>query len=287
MKKLISLMALVFLVTACGPDRALNRARKQEKKGNYYKAWKLYQDFAANNPKHAGAAEAVFRAGWLSERRLSDCHVASTFYQTVTARYPQSDPWARLAAHQQANCPDYFPLVSGHLWVEADSESGGQAARIETTVESVDGDVPGFPSYQGWLVRSFYAGDSKFKTTRILYKKTPEEIQEYLTEADPVPRVVLRWPLQEGTRWNTRVGGYLGKFEIVSMSKKIQVKAGEFDNCLHVRWTLPGVPGATNEYYAPGVGKILTSYSTGDVEKRKTELISYRSADFAEPAEEK
>ena len=62
------------------------------------------------------------------------------------------------------------------------------------------------------------------------------------------------------------------------MDKKLSVMAGDFRECLHVRSYVAGEGVVKNEYYAPEVGRILTSITTKAGEKRITELASYNIA---------
>jgi tetratricopeptide (TPR) repeat protein len=105
--------------------------KKLEAKGDYQKSWELYQEFAAKNPRHTLAAEALFRAGWLAQKQLGDCVAARAFYDMVLQNYPQSGSWAAQSAYYRNNCPDYFPVIDGFRWVEGDSDTKGKNARIE------------------------------------------------------------------------------------------------------------------------------------------------------------
>ena len=279
------LVLILFLggLAACGPNSQFNAARKLEKKGKYERAWEAYQLFAAKHPKHELAPEALFRAGWLVEKQLKDCFMAQSFYDRVTAYYPQSEPWARAASLQKNNCPDYFPLMAGYHWTEVDSDTKGKNARIEISCEPYGPSTKGLPSDAGALVRVYYAGDKKSYDTRTLFKKTDSELLEFKSDTDPRSKTVLRWPFTIGTTWKTKSDNRIFIYEIVSVNVRVSVAAGEFDGCLEVKSTIEGIPGAaTVEYYAPGVGRVLTAVRTERVEKRVTELASYKVAEFPE-----
>lgn len=271
------LVVLPILFAGCTPERQLAHARKLEKKGKFYAAWQAYQEFAANHPQHAGAPEALFHAGWLAQRQLKDCTMADVFYTAVAEKYPKSDPWARLAANQINNCPDYFPLLTGFQWVEGDSETRGKNARIES-VCNASPDTRALPSEAGVIVRTYFAGAQKFKTTQLLYKKSQGDVLEFANENDPRSKVVLRLPVKVGDHWKTKAMERTFVYDVLADDKTIKVEAGEFNNCVLVRSMVEGVPGATNEYYAPSVGKVLTSFATPAGEKRNTELLSYKTA---------
>ena len=260
----------------CGPDHILDRARNTEKDGQYQKAWELYQEFAAKYPKHPAAAEALFRAGWLAQKELGDCVAAKAFYSMVVQEYPQSGSWASQAAYFKSNCPDYFPLLPGYKWTEGDSETRGHNARIEVICKKPDEKRKG--EFTGQLEKTFYAGSSKFKTINLMYKKTDTELLEFPSTDDPRAKSILQWPFTEGAHWSTKFDNKTFQYKLVAVDKKIKVEAGEFANCLQVQSSVDGYSGATNEYYAPDVGRILVTFSTDAGEKRNTELISYESS---------
>lgn len=273
----IAFAGMTLLLAGCSPEHQLDKAQSLEKRGKYYAAWQRYQEFAAKYPKHEGAAEATFRAGWLSQRQLNDCSMANVFYDSVLEKYPTSAPWARLATNQKANCPDYFPLIPGAEWVEGDSDSGGKNARIEIVCKALpDGDA--MPSEAGQLSKTYFAGKEKFKTTQLTYRKVEGEVRETSVENELRSKVILHLPVLVGTKWKTRSGERLFSYEIVANDKTVKVEAGEFTNCILVRSSADGVPGATNEYYAPTVGKVLTTFSTEAGEKRNTELLTFKPA---------
>jgi hypothetical protein len=98
---------------------------------------------------------------------------------------------------------------------------------------------------------------------------------EFSSKQDPRFKTILLWPLTVGTKWVTKNENKTFRYEIVATDKNVKVLAGEFSNCVQVRFTIDGFPGTTNEYYAPDVGRILVSISTNEGEKRNTELLSY------------
>jgi len=276
-------VGLVFLI-GCGPDYQFHHAEKQEKAGQFYKAWESYQEFAAKHPQHALAPQALFHAGLLSQKKFEDCFMAATFYDQVTSRYPQSEPWARWAALQKNNCPDYFPLFPGSSWIEVDSDTHGQNARIETACEAIDQGPKALPSQAGRLVRSYYGGTKKFDTRRFIYKKQDSQLLELKEDNDLLPQILLKWPLEIGTRWSSRRDKRIINFEIAALSRSVTVAAGDFHDCLLVKSFADGDNSAQYDYYAPNVGLVLRSVVSKAGEKRIIELQSYK---IAEPVVEK
>lgn len=273
---------------ACGPRSQFQKAQKLENKEDYYNAWKAYQQFAAEHPDHALAPEALFRAGWVVQRHVKDCFMAGVFYDSVAERYPDADPWARAAFHQKRNCPDYYPLLPGSNWVEGDSETDGKNARIEITCEPIKKAPGSLPSESGVLKRVFYGGEKKSHETTFVYKKSDEGLFEFASEEDPSGKRLLAWPLTAGTKWTTKSGGRLFHYEITDVDRTVKVSAGEFKDCLRVSSFVEGYAQAsTIEYYAPNIGRILTSVAVKGVEKRNTELLLFQIADWPKAPGEK
>ncbi len=267
--------AITLLFSGCGADSQLKRANKLEKKGKYYEAWQKFQEFAAEHPKHPGAPEALFHAGWLAQKQLKDCDMAAVFYDSVLEKYPQADPWARLSTNQKGNCPDFFPLLPGTEWVEGDSETKGKNARIETSCRPLP-EKGTMPSEAGLMVRTYFAGASKFKTIELSYKKAGNELREFTPEYELRPKIIMMLPAVVGTKWKTRSADRLFSYEITAADVTVKVEAGEFPGCIVVRSSVEAVPGATLDYYAPGVGRVLNSFSTAQGEKRNIELLSFK-----------
>ena len=65
------------------------------------------------------------------------------------------------------------------------------------------------------------------------------------------------------------------KYRIISKSEEVTVAAGKFSNCVKIKKQLIGTPSWSYEYFAPEVGKILTTQSSGSAEKRITELKEF------------
>ncbi|OVE78233.1 hypothetical protein BVX98_00755 [bacterium F11] len=274
------LLCLAVLVVGCGPQSQFNKAMKLEKEGRFSEAWKRYQEFVAHHPNDPLAAEALFRAGWVTQKGLNDFFAAQIYYEKVTTEYPQSKPWAQAAALQIINCPDYFPLIPGSEWEEGDSDTKGSIAKTVTRCLSLKNTKKTLPSEAAILKRSFYGGSKKFQTSSYVYRKSNKELKEYVSENDSRSKTILKWPLTIGQKWRTPMGGRFFVYELVGIKEKIKVAAGEFEGCLKVKSSIEGSPGKRFEYYAPGVGRILTTLSSSHGEKRNTELISYKIAAF-------
>lgn len=270
---LIAVLLLGF--AGCGAQSDFNRARRDEARGRYQAAWEGYQRFVADHPDHDRAPEALFRAGWVAQRARGDCHMARVFYDAVIARYPASETWTMAASLGLMNCPDYFPLITGTRWVEGDSDSKGAIARTVIEAEPFDYGEPLFPSQAGVLRRTIYAGEKRFRETESIYKKDRGRLLVFDAPTDSEGKTVLSWPLDVGTRWRSAEDGRVVLSEIVSTGEKVTVAAGVFENCVKVKTSVRSGSGARYEYFAPGVGRVLTTLSSRGGEKRNTELLSY------------
>ncbi len=274
-KAILYFLPLVFLAAGCSPERQMARAHSLEKKGKYYRAWEKYQEIAANNPQSSVAPEAIFRAGWVAQRNFDDCFMAATFYDDILGRYPDSEPWAQAALLQKNSCPDYFPLIAGSSWTEVDSDTKGANARVDI-VCGPSGEPRSLPGQSGKIVKNYYAGDKKSLSLELIYKKEELELKEYKAGQENLAVVLLKWPVAVGSKWMNRVDGRAIHYEIVSLEAPVSVLAGEFNECLHVRSYVNAESGVKNEYYAPGIGRVLTSITSKGVEKRITELSTYK-----------
>jgi len=276
------------MIAGCGSQAQFREAQDLEAKGKGYEAWLKYQEFAAAHSAHQRAPEALFRAGWLAQMNMKDCFAARTFYGRVLERYPQSDPWAKAAKLQKFNCPDFFPLIKGSKWVEGDIETKGEIARTEIVCKALSGDEAGLPSEKGRLHQTFYAGNKKFRASSIIYKKANGQLLQFNNQNDPRSKIILKWPIEKGKKWKTKSGGKIYRYVIVATNLTIRVEAGEFTDVIKVGSYVDGAPRSlSNEYYAPGVGRILKTVSTGKKENRVLELISYDLPPWPEFGREK
>lgn len=276
------ILIALFVVAGCGPRFHFSRAKKHEKEGRHYRAWELYQEFAARYPKHKYAAEALFRAGWVAQKGMGDCYGANIFYEKVLVQYPQSEPWAKAASLQPMNCPDYFPLIPGSRWVEGDSDTKGHNAKVEITCRELSFMPDALPSQAGRLEKTFYAGKKKFRDTNFIYKKEKGELLEFMSANDSRAKVMMKWPIEIGTKWRTRMAGRFFNFEIVSVTETVDVAAGHFEDCLKIKATVDGGVGTNYEYYAPGVGHVMTTLASRGGERRNMELMSVEIGELPE-----
>ena len=71
---------------------------------------------------------------------------------------------------------------------------------------------------------------------------------------EKVENWVLRTPLEKGATWESNES----KFKIASLTAKVEVPAGVYENCLHVTYASEGI-GTGELFYAKGVGMVRSS----------------------------
>jgi len=103
---------------------------------------------------------------------------------------------------------------------------------------------------------------------------------EFPSASDPQYKTIMKWPLLPGTVWSSKINGQKFVFEITGTDNKISVAAGDFMGCLKIKSYVEGASGVRNDYFAPDVGLILTTLSSKNEEKRNTELLSYKLAEW-------
>jgi hypothetical protein len=158
------------------------------------------------------------------------------------------------------------PIELGRSWTIGDSETGGSNMREELTTLAYS------PSGEADLEVKFYAGRKMFSQLRRKVKKADWRIDELDKGGEST--TVLRYPYQKGEAWTSKRGSKLVSFRIESASETVKVRAGTFSGCLKVREQIEGLPSWTYTYYAPGVGRVLTSVAGPGFETRNAELLA-------------
>ncbi|MDI6641802.1 MAG: tetratricopeptide repeat protein, partial [Elusimicrobiota bacterium] len=217
------------------------------------------------------APEALYRAGKIYQTKLKIFSEAINLFGEVIKNYPDSSRLVSLSKNGIFNSPDYLPLYDGNKWIEGDSSSSGKNMRTVWSCQLVSTDV-----YK--ITKNIFAG-GKFVTRIIRYYREQDFKFEECSRADFSNSTVLllQYPFTPGLSWVTERDGRKLKITIVSANAEVQVVAGNFKNCLKVKYEDLNLLGSYKyEYYAPDVGLILTTVGRRNVEHRNTELLSYR-----------
>jgi len=158
---------------------------------------------------------------------------------------------------------DYFPLVKFAKWVEVDSDTSGKYMTAKNEIIGMSGDI-----FE--MTRNLYTRCNFISGFRKYYKKTENGFYETDKDGKIISTIMLL-PVEAGKEW--LVGNV--KYAIVSKNEEVTVTAGKFSNCVKIKKQLIGAPSWSYEYFAPEVGKILTTQSSGSAEKRITELKEF------------
>ncbi len=266
------LVMALFPLSGCGTAGFAN-ARWDEHKGRYEEAVAGYLKTADAHANGFWKPSALFRAGVIASRKLSDDLSARQILQRLLDQYGNDGDWGPKTEWALLNAPNYFPLVSGGQWTEGDSDTGGRNARVDMVGKAADGDPTAV-----LMVRHYYAGQKLIEelSTNRTYRKRALELREYSIPGKEQYTVILKYPFERGARWiSKRANAHL--VYMIEGLATVKVRAGEFRDCLKVREYASGNESSWKvDYYAPGVGKVLTSLATASGEKRNTELISYQ-----------
>jgi len=270
-KSLPIIYFVIFTVITGCTSYKFRKAKSFEKNGYYPQAIKYYLEFASKHKTHKFAPEAIYRAGRLYQEELKIYSEAKNIYFDLINRYPENKEFVRLAKIGIFNSPDYFPLKDGNSWIEGDSESGGKSMRVEWLCQEISTGV-----YK--ITKRYFAGKN---LVTILSKFYNEENLELRESSEPNFKqycVLLKFPFNKDYSWETERDGKKIKITIVDTEASVKTVAGEFNNCLKIRYEDLTFPGSYKyEYYAQDVGLVLTTVgSKTKKEYRNSELLSYK-----------
>jgi VanZ family protein len=269
----LPLLAVVLmpLCGGCGAGNELKKAAQLEDGGYLVEAAMKYESVYKRHPGSERAPEALYRLGRLYRDRLKLYSQAGHYFSAVIDKYPGSSSWVNLSKYGLLTSPDYFPLTDKSFWIEGDSQTGGRNMRAEWVCQEISPNVH-------TIVKRISAGDRLVAQVKRAYRKEDLEVREYADARTERYTVIMSYPFIEGRSWKNLQDGKLISYKIVSRIAAVKVKAGEFANCLKISEESSAAPGSVKyNYYAPGVGWILTSVAaTGGKEHNNTELLSYR-----------
>ncbi|MBI4055352.1 MAG: tetratricopeptide repeat protein [Elusimicrobia bacterium] len=268
---------LALLVPAgflgCGPRLEFRQAMKLKEQGIYPQALRAFESFAAKYPDDPRACEAFYQAGLLYRESLGRFQEARRLLEEA-ARRPKDAGCVSKAKRELVRTPDYFPWRGNRIWFFGDSQTGGKNMRTKLYFE-VSGSTS---SDRAVLVQEIFAGKTHFQTLRRAYELAEWELREYASPQDSVYAVILRYPFVPGQSWRTRRSGQGVRFSIEESAAAVQVRAGRYEGCLKVREEIEGAGGSWKyDYYAPGVGKVLTTVAGPSYENRNAELIEFQA----------
>jgi tetratricopeptide (TPR) repeat protein len=255
----------VILYFACRDSYYYHSGRFREVRHHSFAAIDSYEKFLADRPADPRAAEVHVRAGRLYQD-LHRCEEAHHHFETAAREFATVEPWASRARAGIMDCPDYFPIGSGMVWVYGDSASQGRNMRLEQEVRVSSGSG-------GLIQASLFAGNKRIRSDQAEYKKHDWQLFQ-LEDKEWVP--ILRYPFLKGESWRARRGKDTLEYTIEAADARVKTVAGTFADCLKVREFNRKFKGSWKyDYYAPFIGRVATSIAGPHFETPNTELIKF------------
>lgn len=167
---------------------------------------------------------------------------------------------------------EYFPTSVRSLWYY--EGQGNEYATFSREVLYQEGTRAQFKEDNGGTVTATVYETSGDAITRIFFKGEEYEGTNFLGEESTESLVILKTPLEVGTRWDTEYGSR----EIVEINATTDTPAGSFDSCILVEIKEGQDDSMLYEYFAPGVGMIKREFVLGD-DKVTSSLSRYTIED--------
>lgn len=224
--------------------------------------------FTESRPQDPRACEAHVRAGRIYATVFERCLEARRHFEAAARGFPELKGCVDKAKAGLLNCPDYFPLEPGRLWVYGDSASGGRNMRLDWELRtSTDG-------AKTVILASLFAGNKRLSVKETGYAKRDWAVQEIASGMKAVP--ILKYPFMPGSSWTVKEEGQSTDYTIESDQSVVTTVAGTFSGCLKVRETNSAYRASWKyDYYCPGVGRVKTSVGAPGVENPNTELVKF------------
>jgi len=259
---LVAFLIFNCFFLGCGIDSQFKSAEKLIEKGKFSEAIQKYEKIIKKNPESPRVPESVYGIARIYHKNIGDIVAAKKDYRRVINDYSGSE-WAKSSKEALLEIADYFPLVKFAKWVEVDSDTSGKYMTAKNEIIGMSGDI-----FE--MTRNLYTRCNFISGFRKYYKKTENGFYETDKDGKIISTIMLL-PVEAGKEW--LVGNV--KYAIVSKNEEVTVTAGKFSNCVKIKKQLIGAPSWSYEYFAPEVGKILTTQSSGSAEKRITELKEF------------
>ncbi len=263
MIKKISILFILTLLSACARID-FDEAVTLEKHGVTAKAAETYETFAKKNPKDSKAPQALFNAANIYAQTYRLCRKSKPLYERLVRDYPDY-PFLNQAKKNIFMCPDYYPLSAKDKWVYGDSETLGENMRQNVKLIS-------YNNAAFMVETSFYAGRQFVQKNLNIYSFSDNEV---IRKEKDFSAIIFKYPVVKNKKWVSKRNDKKINYEIIDTGIEVQVKAGIFVNCVMVREREKNSQSWVHTYYAPWVGKILTTVAGKDFENRVEELLSY------------
>jgi hypothetical protein len=151
---------------------------------------------------------------------------------------------------------DYFPLTQGSTWEYLGE--GNEYASFNREVIFVEGNRAQVKEDNGGTVSASVFETTDEAVTRIFFQGESYENENYLNAESNENLVILKAPLQVGTKWDTDDSTR----EILDLNASLNTPAGEFEKVLKIKITYPD--STIYEYYKDGVGMVKREYISNE-----------------------
>jgi len=259
MKRLFYFYFLLFF--SCSTDY-FKEAEVLDKQGKFLEAARYYEMFADKNPQHALADISLYRAALIYSEKFEMCSKSLKIFERLVRDYPKSrfrnDSYSRAFI-----CPDYFPINKISKWYYGDSQSYGKNARENIFIKKRYENIEFLADY------FLYAGNKLIDKNQIKYIFKDLSFWE-LSGKDR--KLLLKYPIRKDDLWQS-ISNMI--YKVMDTSVNVKVKAGNFENCIKIAQYQEKSNYKMIYYYAPDIGRVLTTIETNGKENRIMELLKY------------
>ncbi|HHT64389.1 MAG: hypothetical protein ACOX4H_09845 [Bacillota bacterium] len=162
---------------------------------------------------------------------------------------------------------DYFPLTQGSTWRYLGE--GNEYATFTREVVFAEGNRAQIKEDNGGTVSASVFETTDEAVTRIFFQGESYENENYLNDESNDNLVILKAPLQVGTKWDTGDSTR----EILDLNASLNTPAGDFEKVLKIKITFPD--STIYEYYKDGVGMVKREYISNEDYRVTSSLEKY------------
>lgn len=152
---------------------------------------------------------------------------------------------------------DYFPLQKGNKWVY--KGTGNEYASFSREVLFTEGNMAQTLEINGGADVSKILQLTDNTVTELFKREEPSTPVNLLNEKANEQRIILKFPLFIGTKWNEGNS----QVKIVDTAATVKTPAGTFKNCIKLKSTSSGNSSVLYQYYAKGVGMVEQDFIVG------------------------
>jgi len=157
---------------------------------------------------------------------------------------------------------DYFPLTKGSTWQYLGE--GNEFASFTREVIFASENRAQIKEDNGGTVSAAVFETTDETVTRIFFQGEAYVNEDFLNAEPNDNLVILKTPLQVGTKWETADSTR----EIIDLNASLDTPAGKFDQLLKIKITFPD--SVIFEYYKDGVGMVKREFESEDIKVTST-----------------